>query len=159
MPDTARDVRHTLAHAGSERPRLLGRVRLERFALPDDVRTAIMDGTGDATISLADGRDVTVSCAEGDNGFVYDGILRFDEVITKLIEIHRAKKTLNEQPLHFDLAKYKDRANSPLYFPGKVLADDAGKRLFICRPIASSVEDAVALRALQPLRAVWHDGH
>ncbi|MCC6856166.1 MAG: phosphoenolpyruvate synthase [Microbacteriaceae bacterium] len=44
-------------------------------------------GTGDATISLADGRDVTVSCAEGDNGFVYDGILRFDEVITKLDEM------------------------------------------------------------------------
>src|SRR5437870_11806110 len=28
-----------------------------------------------------------------------------DEVIGKLVQIHRAKKTLNEQPLHFDLAR------------------------------------------------------
>ena len=32
-------------------------------------------GTGSATRELADGRDVTVSCAEGDTGFVYDGRL------------------------------------------------------------------------------------
>jgi pyruvate,water dikinase len=34
-------------------------------------------GTGDATRTLADGRSVTVSCAEGDTGYVYDGILDF----------------------------------------------------------------------------------
>jgi pyruvate,water dikinase len=44
-------------------------------------------GTGDATILLHDGQDVTVSCAEGDNGFVYDGILKFEEVITRLDEM------------------------------------------------------------------------
>lgn len=44
-------------------------------------------GTGDATIALENGREVTVSCAEGDNGFVYEGILRFEEVITKLDEM------------------------------------------------------------------------
>jgi len=32
-------------------------------------------GTGSATTELADGRDVTVSCAEGDTGFVYEGLL------------------------------------------------------------------------------------
>ena len=32
-------------------------------------------GTGDATDALADGRAVTVSCAEGDTGLVYDGEL------------------------------------------------------------------------------------
>ncbi len=32
-------------------------------------------GTGSATSVLADGREVTVSCAEGDTGFVYDGLL------------------------------------------------------------------------------------
>lgn len=35
-------------------------------------------GTGDATEVLADGTPVTVSCAEGDTGFVYDGELDFD---------------------------------------------------------------------------------
>jgi pyruvate,water dikinase len=32
-------------------------------------------GTGSATAELADGRQVTVSCAEGDTGFVYEGLL------------------------------------------------------------------------------------
>jgi pyruvate,water dikinase len=34
-------------------------------------------GTGDATRTLADGRQVTVSCAEGDTGNVYEGLLDF----------------------------------------------------------------------------------
>ncbi|MGP6176222.1 phosphoenolpyruvate synthase [Microbacterium sp. A196] len=41
-------------------------------------------GTGSATRVLADGRPVTVSCAEGNEGFVYDGILPFEEEITRL---------------------------------------------------------------------------
>ncbi len=36
-------------------------------------------GTGDATRVLHDGQDITISCAEGDQGFVYAGILRFSE--------------------------------------------------------------------------------
>jgi pyruvate,water dikinase len=36
-------------------------------------------GCGDATSSIPDGADVTVSCAEGDEGFVYDGKLEFEE--------------------------------------------------------------------------------
>ncbi len=44
-------------------------------------------GTGDATILLRDGQEVTVSCAEGDNGFVYEGILAFEEVVTRLDEM------------------------------------------------------------------------
>lgn len=41
-------------------------------------------GTGDATTALHDGREVTVSCAEGDIGVIYEGLLRFDEIITRL---------------------------------------------------------------------------
>ena len=41
-------------------------------------------GTGGATRELADGRSVTVSCAEGDTGFVYDGILDFTVESTEL---------------------------------------------------------------------------
>ncbi len=36
-------------------------------------------GCGDATESLTDGQAVTVSCAEGDEGFVYEGALEYDE--------------------------------------------------------------------------------
>jgi pyruvate,water dikinase len=35
-------------------------------------------GCGDATEKIRDGAPVTVSCAEGDTGFVYDGILNFE---------------------------------------------------------------------------------
>ena len=34
-------------------------------------------GTGDASRTLSDGQEVTVSCAEGDTGFVYEGVLDF----------------------------------------------------------------------------------
>jgi pyruvate,water dikinase len=35
-------------------------------------------GCGDATTAIREGQDVTVSCAEGDTGYVYDGALPFD---------------------------------------------------------------------------------
>ncbi|KQP70014.1 phosphoenolpyruvate synthase [Microbacterium sp. Leaf288] len=41
-------------------------------------------GTGNATATLKDGMDVTVSCAEGDTGFVYESILKFQELVTQL---------------------------------------------------------------------------
>jgi pyruvate, water dikinase len=44
-------------------------------------------GTGSATRDLADGRRVTVSCAEGDTGFVYDGILAFTVESTELAKM------------------------------------------------------------------------
>ncbi len=36
-------------------------------------------GCGDATTLIPDGADVTVSCAEGDEGFVYEGRVEFEE--------------------------------------------------------------------------------
>src|SRR5207237_3714302 len=36
-------------------------------------------GTGEATKVLRDGQKITLSCAEGDEGFVYDGLLDFAE--------------------------------------------------------------------------------
>lgn len=40
---------------------------------------AAVVGTGNATDELKDGEAVTVSCAEGDAGFVYDGELEYEE--------------------------------------------------------------------------------
>ena len=37
-------------------------------------------GCGDATEVLADGAQVTVSCAEGDTGHVYDGLLEIEVI-------------------------------------------------------------------------------
>ncbi|MBN9188074.1 MAG: phosphoenolpyruvate synthase, partial [Microbacterium sp.] len=41
-------------------------------------------GTGTATADLGDGAEVTVSCAEGEEGYVYDGILDYAEEETHL---------------------------------------------------------------------------
>jgi len=41
-------------------------------------------GCGDATEKIIDGTDVTVSCAEGDEGIVYDGSLDFEETNIEL---------------------------------------------------------------------------
>ncbi|HJS16131.1 MULTISPECIES: phosphoenolpyruvate synthase [Rheinheimera] len=41
-------------------------------------------GCGDATKKIKNGQDVTVSCAEGDTGFVYEGILGFDVMTSRV---------------------------------------------------------------------------
>jgi thiol-disulfide isomerase/thioredoxin len=59
---------------------------------------------------------------------LYEGL---DRLIAKVIEVHKAKKTLDEKPRRFELARFTEKGDSPLFFPGKVLADAASKRLFI----------------------------
>ncbi len=54
-----------------------------------------------------------------------------DEEIANLIKVHKAKKTLNTKPLKFELARATETGKSPLFFPGKVLANAASNRLFI----------------------------
>jgi len=41
-------------------------------------------GTGQATKILKDKQKVTLSCAEGDKGFIYDGILKYEEEMVSL---------------------------------------------------------------------------
>jgi pyruvate,water dikinase len=41
-------------------------------------------GCANATETIVDGNDVTVSCAEGDEGYVYDGKLDYDETLIEL---------------------------------------------------------------------------
>ncbi|MBM0106394.1 phosphoenolpyruvate synthase [Steroidobacter sp. S1-65] len=41
-------------------------------------------GCGDATETIKEGAEVTVSCAEGDTGFVYEGALPFEQKIIEL---------------------------------------------------------------------------
>ncbi len=41
-------------------------------------------GCGDATAKIINGIDVTVSCSEGDTGFIYDGIIDYEIITTNL---------------------------------------------------------------------------
>ncbi|APZ96888.1 thioredoxin-like domain-containing protein [Fuerstiella marisgermanici] len=54
----------------------------------------------------------------------------FDAVISKIVKYHRAKSTLDETPLVFDLEANNTEPTS-LRYPGKLLADAESNRLFI----------------------------
>src|SRR5690606_5398791 len=41
-------------------------------------------GTGDALDEIPDGAEVTISCAEGDTGFIYEGLLPFERITADL---------------------------------------------------------------------------
>jgi len=67
----------------------------------------------------------------------------FDQIIGKVIEVFDAEGAIDRRPL--DLAREDARAPRPLLsFPGKVLADDAGRRLFI----ADSNHDRIVVASL-----------
>ncbi|MFK7776937.1 MAG: thioredoxin-like domain-containing protein [Gimesia sp.] len=52
------------------------------------------------------------------------------KVLDRLVAYHRAKGTLDETPVHFELESKKLKP-TPLKFPGKLLADIPNQRLFI----------------------------
>jgi DNA-binding beta-propeller fold protein YncE len=80
------------------------------------------------TIAIIDPEGKVVSGSAGEPRVDFKGI---DRVVAGLIQKHRRNKTLDETPLRFDTAKFRDGPDTPLYFPGKVVADEKGKRLFI----------------------------
>ncbi|MEF3081553.1 phosphoenolpyruvate synthase [Luteimonas sp. SMYT11W] len=47
-------------------------------------------GTGNALDTIEDGQEVTISCAEGDTGFIYSGILPFERITTDLTSMPEA---------------------------------------------------------------------
>ena len=53
-----------------------------------------------------------------------------DAFFKKALPYYRQKGVLNEKPIHFDLERTK-AVQTPLRYPGKILADEAGNRLFI----------------------------
>jgi pyruvate, water dikinase len=59
-----------------------------------ELGVAAIVGASGATDALHDGREVTVSCAEGDEGHVYDGILRFEARDIDLGELAQTRTQL-----------------------------------------------------------------
>jgi hypothetical protein len=78
------------------------------------------------TLALIDPEGNFLDIASGEGNFEL-----LDKVITKLIEHLKNKKTLNEKPIKFELARFQEMGISLLFFPGKILADAHGKRLLI----------------------------
>ena len=77
------------------------------------------------TLMLIDPAGKIVGRLSGEG--VYD---RLDRSIAKLIEVFDAKKMIDRRPLNLKLERQRT-PTSVLAFPGKVLADEKSKRLFI----------------------------
>lgn len=76
----------------------------------------------------------------------YSGEGKYDELkrdMSALIRYHQAKGTLDRRPLHFQLETLGS-ADTPLRFPGKVIADPDSNRIFI----ADSSHHRVVVAAL-----------
>jgi thiol-disulfide isomerase/thioredoxin/outer membrane protein assembly factor BamB len=80
------------------------------------------------TIAIIDPHGRIVAGVAGEVGFDLKAI---DKTIASLVAKHRKDKTLDETPIRFDTAKFRDKDDTPLYFPGKVVVDAKGKRLLI----------------------------
>ena len=61
-----------------------------------EVGAVAIVGTGNATQVIQDGQEITVSCLEGENGIIYDGILDWDEeeINTKKIKMPKTMPML-----------------------------------------------------------------
>lgn len=70
---------------------------------------------------------------------------RLERAIERLIVIHRRKQTLDERPRQLAVTDAPDRRAQALYFPGKVLADETGRWLFI----ADSTHHRIVITDLQ----------
>jgi DNA-binding beta-propeller fold protein YncE len=71
---------------------------------------------------------------EGNVVAINSGELTFEDLdafFKRALPYYRARKLLDPQPLQFNLETHRAATPTPLRFPGKVLADAAGDRLFI----------------------------
>src|SRR4029077_12288350 len=77
------------------------------------------------TMLLIDPEGYAVFARSGE--FTFEQI---DAVLKAAIPYYRKKGAPDETPLRFDLAAYS-APQAPLRYPGKILADEPGNRLFI----------------------------
>jgi thiol-disulfide isomerase/thioredoxin len=72
--------------------------------------------------------------AEGRAAKAYSGegnLKEMEKDIATLVAEAKEKKVLNETPMRFDLVRFREAGDTPLFFPGKILADDKTDRLFV----------------------------
>ena len=78
------------------------------------------------TLAVIDPEGNYIGSTSGEGNFEL-----LDGIVSKLIKEAKQKGTLNSKPIRFDLIRYREKADTPLFFPGKVLADAPSNRLFI----------------------------
>ncbi|MEW5801148.1 MAG: thioredoxin-like domain-containing protein [bacterium] len=101
------------------------------------------------------GNLIGITSGEG----IYDS---FSTIIGSIIEDYDREEKMNRAPLRFDLEK-PEREESPLAFPGKVLAVESANRLFVAdtnhnRIIVASLDDLTVQTIVGSGRTGWRDG-
>ena len=85
------------------------------------------------TLVLIDPSGEVVGSLSGEGHFA-----QLDHIIGVLVARHRARGDLNETPIKF-FPESEQADDAPLSFPGKVLADAEGKRLFIADTVHNRI--------------------
>lgn len=78
------------------------------------------------TIAVVDPEGKLVGAVSGEGN-----LDTLDRAVATLIAQAKEKKTLSDTPIRFDLVRYREKGDTPLFFPGKVVADPKTDRLFI----------------------------
>ncbi len=115
-------------------PNILAAVRRYKIAHPvvNDARHELWDAFGVncwPSLVLIDPQGNMVAATNGEVTFE-----QIDKVIRAALPYYRQRNLLDETPLRFDLAPSKGNVQSaatPLRFPGKIVADEPGGRLYI----------------------------
>ena len=116
-------------------------------------------GTGDATDKLADGREVTISCVEGDEGHVYDGLLAYEEQELDLESVPqpRTRVMMNIGSPAAAMQWWR----LPAHGIGLARMEYLVNNVIKAHPLAllhlDAVEDAEAKREIEELTAGWDD--
>ena len=116
-------------------------------------------GTGNATDILADGREVTISCVEGDEGHVYEGLLAFSEEELDLEAVPAAATRVMMNIGSPAAAMQWWRL--PAHGIGLARMEYLVNNVIQAHPLAllhlSDVEDDGARRQIEELTAGWED--
>ena len=116
-------------------------------------------GAGDATAVLADGRELTVSCAEGDEGYVYDGR---GEILVTEIDLDALPATRTQVMLNLaDPAAAMHWWRLPADGVGLARMEFIINNQISCHPMAlvhpERVSDPAARQRIAALTAGWDD--
>ena len=116
-------------------------------------------GTGNATELLTDGREVTISCVEGDRGQVYDGRLAFSERELDLSDVPetRVRVMMNIGSPAAGMQWWR----LPAHGIGLARMEYLVNNVIQAHPLAllhlDEVEDPAARRQIEELTAGWED--
>jgi hypothetical protein len=99
-------------------------------------------GCGNATEAIKDGQEVTVSCAEGDEGFVYAGLLPFEVTRTDLRDLPHERDRASGSHARCGRTHLLDAA------PGRVGQAQHGPRAIAYADVVNAEQKSLTVKRL-----------